>query len=199
MSIALALRESHQSYDDLDLKSEERFRENIRDLCGLFVTIVDSRIYLLHQTAKEFLVHDSLANHPKSTERDFKWKYSLRPQESHCILAEICIWHLLFREFETHPLNIDSILSHYVDSHIFLDYSAKNWTIHFHKSHIEADAMIQSLLRICDASSNRCMTWFRIYWTSTNTDFPENFTTLMIASYFGLRALAKYLLEVGGI
>jgi hypothetical protein len=28
------------------------------------------------------------------------------------------------------------------------------------------------------------MTWFRIYWTSTNTDFPENFTSLMIASYF---------------
>src|ERR1700722_6906704 len=194
MSVALALRENHQSYGDLDLRSEERFRESIRDLCGLFVTIIDLKIYLLHQTAKEFLVQNTLANDRKSLQSNFKWKYSLRPQESHHILAEICIWHLLFGEFETHPLNVNTSMPHYVDSHNFLDYSAKHWTVHFKKSCIEADAMIQSLLRICDASSNSCMTWFRIYWTSTHTDFPENFTTLMIASYFGLEAVVKRLL-----
>ena len=199
MSLALALRGNHQSYGDLDLKSDDRFRENIRDLCGLFVTIVNSRIYLLHQTAKEFLVQNSPVNHPKSAQRDFKWKYSLRPQESHRILAEICIWHLLFTEFETHPLNANRMLSHYVDSHIFLDYSAKHWTVHFHESDIKAKAVIQSLLRICDASSNRCLTWFRIYWTSTHTDFPTNLTTVMIASYFGLRAVVRFLLEMDGV
>src|SRR5277367_4201872 len=201
MSVALALRGNHHSYGDLDLdlKSEERFRENIRDLCGLFVTIIGSRIYLLHQTAKEFLVQNNLANHPKSVQRDFKWKYSLRPQESHRILAEICIWHLLFREFETHPLNANRMLSHYVDSHIFLDYSAKHWTVHFHESHVKVDGVIQSLLKICDAGSSRCLTWFRIYWISTYTDFPKNFTNLMIASYFGLGEVVKHLLQMDGI
>jgi ankyrin repeat protein/GPI inositol-deacylase-like protein len=193
MSVALALRENHQSYGDLDPKPEERFRENVRDLCGLFVTIIDLKIYLLHQTAKEFLVQNSLSNDHNSVQSKSIWKYSLKPQESHCILAKICIWHLLFREFETHPLNVNT------SSHIFLDYSAKHWTVHFNKSSIEADAVIQSLLRICDASSNSCMTWFRIYWTSTHTDFPENFTTIMIASYFGLEAVVKHLLKVGGI
>ncbi|KAN0067109.1 hypothetical protein V8E54_014756 [Elaphomyces granulatus] len=199
MSVALALRENHWSYGDLDLRSEERFRENVRDLCGLFVTIIDLKIYLLHQTAKEFLVQNSLANDPRSVQSHFRWKYSLRPQESHRILAEICIWHLLFGEFEAHPLNANTPLSHYVDGHVFLDYSAKHWTVHFKKSCIEADAVIQPLLRICDASSNSCMTWFRIYWMSTNTDFPETFTTLTIASYFGLEAVVKHLLGVGGI
>lgn len=199
MSLALTLRENHQSYSDIDLKSEERFRENVRDLCGLFVTIIDSRIYLLHQTAKEFLVQNNLANHPKSFQRDFKWKCSLRPQESHRILAEICIWHLLFTEFEAHPLNENGILSQYVDSHVFLNYSAKHWTVHFHESHFEGDAVIRSLLRICDASSNRCLTWLRVYWTSTHTDFPKKFTTLMIASYFGLRAVVKLLLKMDSI
>ncbi|KAN0069874.1 hypothetical protein V8E54_012180 [Elaphomyces granulatus] len=182
MDVALTLRENHRSYGDLDLRSEEHLK-----------------IYLLHQTAKEFLVQNSLANDPKSVQSNFKWKYSLRPQESHCTLAEICIWHLLFREFETHPLNVNTSMSHYVDNHVFLDYSAKHWTVHFNKSYTEADAVIQSLLRICDENSNSCMTWFRIYWTSTRTDFPENFTTLMIASYFGLEAVVKHLLEVGGI
>ena len=199
MDVALALRENHRSYGDLDLRSEERFRENIRDLCGLFVTIIDFKIYLLHQTAKEFLVQNSLANDPNSVQSSLKWKYSLRSQESHRILAEICIWHLLFGEFETHPLKVNTSKSHYVDRYVFLDYSAKHWTVHFNKSYIEADAVIQSLLRICDENSNSCMTWFRIYWTSTRTDFPENFTTLMIASYFGLEAVVKHLFEVGGV
>ena len=196
MNIALALRESQRSYGDLDLKSEERFRENVRDLCGLFVAIIDSRIYLLHQTAKEFLVQNSLANDPRS---DFKWKYSLVPQESHCVLADICIWHLLFTEFDTHPPGINKTLSHYVDSHVFLDYSAKHWTVHFNKSHIKADAVIKSLLTISGANSNRSLIWFRIYWASTHTDFPNNFTTLMIASYFGLRPVVKHLLKIGDI
>ena len=199
MSLALALRGNHQSYGDLDLKSEERFRENIRDLCGLFVTIIDSRIYLLHQTAKEFLVQNNLENHPKSVQRDLKWKNSLPPQESHRILLEICIWHLLFTEFEDHPLNVNEILSRYVDSHVFLDYSAKYWTVHFHESHVKVDGVIQSLLRICDAGSSRCLTWFRIYWMSTHTEFPENFTNLMIASYFGLGEVVELLLQMDGI
>ncbi|KAN0068134.1 Ankyrin repeat-containing domain protein [Elaphomyces granulatus] len=175
MSVALALRENHRSCGDFDPKLEERFREN------------------------EFLIQNSLANDHKSVQSNFKWKYSLRPQESHRILAEICIWHLLFGEFETHPLNVNTSMSSYVDSHVFLDYSSKHWTVHFNKSYIEADAVIQSLLRICDASSNSCMTWFRINWTSTHTYFPQNFTTLMIASYFGLEALVKHLLKTGGI
>ncbi|KAN0071934.1 ankyrin repeat-containing domain protein [Elaphomyces granulatus] len=199
MSVALAIRDNHRSYGDLDLRSEERFRENVRDLCGLFVTIMDLKIYLLHQTAKEFLVQNSLANGPKSVQSNFKWKYSLRPQESHRILAEICIWYLLFGEFETHPLHVNTSISHYVDSHVLLDYSAKHWTVHFHRSHIKPNRVIQSLMRICDASSNSCMTWFSIYWKNMHADFPKNFTPLMIASYFGLRAVVERLLESDGI
>jgi ankyrin repeat domain-containing protein 50 len=199
MSIALALRENHQSYGNLDLKSEDRFRENIRDLCGLFVTIRDTRMYLLHQTAKEFLVQNNLENHPKSIQTDLKWKNSLTPQESHRILLEICIWHLLFTEFEEHPFNVNETLFQYVDSHIFLDYSAKHWTVHFHESHVKVDGVVQSLLRICDTGSNCCLTWFRIYWMSTHADFPENFTNLMIASYFGLGKVVKLLLRMNGV
>ncbi|RKK27473.1 hypothetical protein BFJ66_g15428 [Fusarium oxysporum f. sp. cepae] len=56
MDLALALRQSHRSYRDVDDRPQERFGRYIRDLCGLFVTITDSKIYLLYQTAKEFLV-----------------------------------------------------------------------------------------------------------------------------------------------
>ncbi|KAE8316506.1 ankyrin repeat-containing domain protein [Aspergillus transmontanensis] len=56
MNLALTLSEKDQSYQDLELRSDDRIRENIRDLCGLFITVVEGKIYLLHQTAREFLI-----------------------------------------------------------------------------------------------------------------------------------------------
>jgi ankyrin repeat domain-containing protein 50 len=200
MALALAIRENHQSYSDLDLKPEAFFRESIRDICGLFVTIINSRVYLLHQTVKEFLVQNDHEIHAKTDYGDLKWKHSLRQRDSHRVLTEICIRHLLFSEFEDHSLDKDGTLSQYVGSYVFLDYSAKHWTTHLHKSDIEINnAATQSMLKLCDANSKRCLTWFRIYWTSTNTDFPEGFTTLMIASYFGLTTVVKLLLKLDSI
>ncbi|KAM6483960.1 ankyrin repeat-containing domain protein [Trichoderma sp. SZMC 28011] len=192
MNLALTLRNDHRAYSDLDLKSEERFREDVRDLCGLFIAVINSRIYLLHQTAKEFLVQDNPANISNPIHVIMKWKHSLRPQESHRVLAEICIWHLHFAEFEDKFL-----FPLYNDNHVFLDYSAKHWTTHVRESHIEVKNSInQSILELCDGTSNRCLTWLRIYWKSTNTDFPQNFTALMITSYFGLPTVMKLLLKL---
>ncbi|XP_044720024.1 ankyrin repeats (3 copies) domain-containing protein [Hirsutella rhossiliensis] len=149
MNLAITLQENHRSYDDFDLKSEARFREILRDTCGLFITIVDSKIYLLHHSAKEFLVLDDTMNSHIQTR--LNWKHALRPRTSHRILANICIWHLLFAEFKMHPLSGDVKLAQYVRDHIFLDYSAKHWAAHLRKvqkSMRDDDAMTQSILRI---------------------------------------------------
>ncbi|KAG7404322.1 Ankyrin repeat domain-containing protein 50 [Fusarium oxysporum f. sp. rapae] len=193
MDLALALRQRHRSYKDVDARPEERIGRYIRDLSGLFVIVADSKIYLFHQTAKEFLVPKDDPDPRGDQDNQLIWKSSLQPSESHRILCQICIWHLLFTEFETHPLdeNLDEKVSHYLRHHVFLDYSAKNWATHFRASGIQEDGVIESLRQICDASSRRCQTWFRIYWASIHTDFPQDFTTLMIASYFGLEQLVK--------
>ncbi|KXX83103.1 Ankyrin repeat domain-containing protein 50 [Madurella mycetomatis] len=196
MAVALALRQNHRSFKDLALKSDKRFREYVRDLCGLFVTIIDSKIYLLHQTAREFLVQDGP---PESHNSHLVWKSSLQARESHRILCEICVWYLLFIEFETPPLDENGILSQYLPEHVFLDYSAKNWAFHYRASDIEGGAIVDSLPTICDAKSKRCLTWFRIYWENTQTDFPQNFTTLMIASYFGVQQVVESLLKEGNV
>ncbi|RYP02732.1 hypothetical protein DL764_005662 [Monosporascus ibericus] len=192
MDLALTLRQNHKSYEGLGRKPDDRVGKYIRDLCGLFVNITDSKIYLLHQTAKEFLVQNDTVHSSEGIHKGLKWKHSLRPRESHRVLAEICIWHLLLAEFETHPLDESRPPSKYVKDHTFLDYSATNWAVHFRASDIEKDAVIEPLQRICDARSRRCLTWFRIYWASTHTAFPRDFTTLMIASYFGLEQIVKH-------
>ncbi|RSM01130.1 hypothetical protein CDV31_011494 [Fusarium ambrosium] len=154
MNLALNLGEYRRSYDDLDLRPGGPFNTYLRDICGLFVTIIDSRIYLLHQTAKEFLVRNETMNSPTGVRGDLEWKHSLPLRESHRILAEICIWHLLLADFEERPLDGNGSLSQYVKDHDFLAYSAKHWAAHLRELHIETqDGMADWILRICDASN----------------------------------------------
>jgi ankyrin repeat domain-containing protein 50 len=202
MDLVLNLRKNHRSYKDLNPKPEDRFREHVRDLCGLFVTIIGSRIYLLHQTAREFLVQGP-ANTKSDDKTRFKWKFSLQPRESHRVLSQVCIQHLLFSEFDDLPFtefhdlpfltfNHTPLLPKNLEDHIFLDYSAKNWPIHYRESNINDG---KSILKICNARSYRCRTWFWIYWRSKYRENPRNFTSLMIASYFRLAQAVKLLLK----
>ncbi|KAI1385774.1 uncharacterized protein F4822DRAFT_354436 [Hypoxylon trugodes] len=71
MAVVLDIRCDHRTYSHLELDDDERFCTRIRELCGLFVIIVDSKIYLLHQTAREFLVRilDHQAPNPATTNK----------------------------------------------------------------------------------------------------------------------------------
>ena len=56
MNIVLAIQESEKSEGDIDIELMKRFRNTVRNLCGLFISIEKERIYLIHQTAREFLI-----------------------------------------------------------------------------------------------------------------------------------------------
>ncbi|KAJ3570125.1 hypothetical protein NPX13_g5838 [Xylaria arbuscula] len=206
MNIALTIEERHKSYRDLTLKPEERFREHVRDACGLFVAIIGSRIYLLHQTAKEFLIQNTDNNIPVTKDTGLTWKSSLSKRDSHCVLAKICIWHILFTVFEKDELNDLEEVSDYVHRYNFLSYSAMYWTHHFRESAVSNPVAIESLLRICTATSDYCPTWFKVYWATTRNELPWRFSALMISCFFGIhhavRALLKrsshYIYEVDG-
>jgi hypothetical protein len=77
MALALAIQTNHRSYNDLELKPDDRFRKIVRELCGLFVTVLDWKIYLLHQTAKEFLVQKATDPPNPPTGSHIQWKFSL--------------------------------------------------------------------------------------------------------------------------
>ncbi|KAI0479955.1 hypothetical protein F4859DRAFT_454711 [Xylaria cf. heliscus] len=198
MALALAIKESHRSYTDLRLEPESRFRQTVRELCGLFVTIIDSKIYLLHQTAREFLVQQESADTTQvlSLQTDsLKWKFSLRPVESHRIIAEICIWHLLFDEFKSSsPIATDDI-TRYTENCVFVDYSAKHWADHCVKARIRSDDPMQYLmLYLLDTERN--MNWISIYaYCNGATRSFTSYNALIWASYFGLEGTAKLLLE----
>lgn len=170
MSLALCHRENATPHGDITIEPTDRFRRTLRDLCGLFVIIVDSKVYLLHQTAREFLLEKQQGDH------QLQWGGSFRLQESNYILATICVQYLH---------NVISDLPN-DESHGLIDYAAQNWAPHFREASDRIDEILERpALQLCDPTSQLCITWAKRYQATTVADFPEEPTALILASFLG--------------
>ncbi|KAH7114778.1 ankyrin repeat-containing domain protein [Dactylonectria estremocensis] len=178
-----------------DLEDEEDFKMRLRSWCGLFVSIHHGKIYFFHQTAREFLLADLIS--PITVLLELCWHRSITTHHAHTVLAELCVLYLNFFNSDVSlPTDANGEAGHSVDSHVFLDYSAKTWGAHFREAGIIDDAaIIPSALRICDPDSNSYSVWFRIYWKTIRMRTTEHFMDLMLASYFGHRVVVQLLLE----
>jgi len=93
INIALGVQPHTKSLKDLQPYRLRSLETSVKDICGLFVKVIDSKVYLIHQTAKEFLMKPSATN---PTIENSMWKQSLCPIESNLTLAQSCIYYLLF-------------------------------------------------------------------------------------------------------
>ncbi|KAF3942014.1 hypothetical protein ABW19_dt0208144 [Dactylella cylindrospora] len=191
MKIALAVSESTKSYDDLDLESDDLFRTRIRNACGLFVTIVDRKLYLIHETAREFLVREDADKLPEDPQ---KWRGSIALTDAHLTLAEACLSYLMFDDFERSPLPFASAATReplyhflqgyydvddmpldtfeaeynaavecYIREHAFLEYASESWYRHVAESEAYTISHILTVISaLMDGTSERALTWFRI-------------------------------------
>lgn len=98
--MALAIQSTSQSYKDLDIGPEHRFKDRVTNACGLFIKVIKSRALLMHQTARKFLLQDDAVDLP-STER---WMHSLVLGESCREVATACVTYLMFDVFETEQI-----------------------------------------------------------------------------------------------
>ena len=207
MNTAMTIAATCSSYGDLDLVPEERYKVIIRNLCGLFVTIIDSRIYLIHQTAREFLLSNS---NPVEVLREHNfvgvWKHSSTVPSSNLVLAWICIWYLLFSVFEVEhlkpPLGLGgrrirsgvpskNEIVDYTSTHPFLSYAANYWALHFREALDDTNnELLQSAaFKLCDTQSPRFSNWFPIYWTMSKEYepfYPHDLDNLMLALLDGI-------------
>ncbi|PVI07543.1 hypothetical protein DM02DRAFT_467123, partial [Periconia macrospinosa] len=103
----------------------DRLKDKIRRLCGLFVFFNESRIYLIHQTAKEYLVGDSIA-------RNSHWKHCFSRTELERSLAHICVNYLSSTDFGEREANETKkeYVSRSLMDHALLDYTGNCWISH---------------------------------------------------------------------
>lgn len=201
MNIALNLNEKCKSYEDLDLEPTGPFKIRIRALCGFFIQVVDSKIYLIHRTAKEFLISSKPEGKVNHNSSPTSWKNSLDVDKSNLIIAKICISYLRFSLYENRfqeLLQDDSresssrawdYLKQCIKQHALLDYAASYWATHFQQAESFRGAIIESALRIFDTDSISPPLWFHIFDIGAGHDGSlRNHTNLMMASFLGCPA-----------
>ncbi|KUL82102.1 hypothetical protein ZTR_10071 [Talaromyces verruculosus] len=197
MNIAVNIDDTVKSFKDLDLEEEKDFMLRLRSWCGLFISVYHDKIYFLHQTAREFLLLTDM-----SLPETFRWHHSITSHYAHNILAQVTVFYLNFYNFDirvqANTANPSQKASHCTNKNLFLDYSSKNWALHFREGRINNDDMIVPYAsNICDPNSKAYSTWSRC-WKRSRGIIPMNGTGLMTASYFGLDAIVILFLR-GGI
>jgi hypothetical protein len=201
MNVVFAIKSSDKSKEDLGL--EPSIGDTIRHLCGLFVRVIDSKIYLVHQTAREFLINDSTAAFPRTG----LWRHSLDAVDSNVILAERCIWYLLFSDFgnlpfislDDYPLASNSQtlrhdINQYTEEHCFLDYAATRWCGHYQKARTKDETISELATDVCDARSKRYFIWSSACSKRLITETPID---LMMRPRLGLDGLVEQGLQDG--
>lgn len=188
MRIALAIENQHRCYSDLDFEHEARFESWVRNLCGLFIVVADQKIYLIHQTARDFL----LAKHEVHTGQ---WKHSFRPGVSDLALANICITYLMFTDFNGAT---EQKVTSAAAAHGFFDYAASSWATHFRAAqNIAGNETVQLVEELCQPGTQRFQLWFHAYWNMTYPyeQCPDSFTQMMLACYFGHDSVVRKWLD----
>ena len=183
------------SYADFDLQPIKPFEQKIKNICGLFLSIIDGRVHLLHFTAKEFLILHDGADRPRYSDshQPELWRHSLEPAQSHLILTKICLAYFLLRGLDTkagfrHPSNDEPFL--------VSTYAAANWPVCFRQAKVSKQiSLIQPALDVCN--SNRFRKWFSVYLNAYKnlTGWSHRATQLILGSFFGLEAVIEYLLD----
>lgn len=144
MDFALSIRPDHKTCEEVEVMGG-RFEIYIRDLCGLFVSIVDSKVYFLHQTAKEFLVQNSATVTSSSS-----WKHTLGIEDAHKTMFQICSSTML--ALENHPREPDQpnyrLKEVYREKCALFDYSVDHFNTHYKSSAEEQYSVLDALLNI---------------------------------------------------
>ena len=198
VALGLATEEGCTSYTDLDLEPDSSFKTSLKNVCGLFVAVHDSKVYLIHQTAREFLL--SQPGKAKKTSAD--WQYSLDLYEANFTLAQICVTLLAFDEFQA---TMPGRVFHWwkrkrefpeVKRYKFLSYSASQWVEHYRliQDHSQV-GLIERVLELCDTQSARFRTWYPLYCylNSLNEWYGES--NLTLAAVLGLHQIVLLLLD----
>ncbi|KAI4139929.1 MAG: hypothetical protein L6R39_006038 [Caloplaca ligustica] len=136
MDVALKVSEHTSSYADLELEGSSRLQDILPTRCGLMISVVHSKVYFIHQTVKEFLLNVNGVKPPAGR----IWQQSLGLEESHDVLAEVCLRCLEFSEIRLDLLNLGNALvpeykrfvapGGYCKSYDLLSYTAIYWADH---------------------------------------------------------------------
>lgn len=178
MAAAMTIERNHTSYSQLDIGPQDKLTAWVRDLCGLFVSILGDKIYLLHQTAAEFLVDkvkdgESRKNPVEESNARSEWKGSFSPGSSNFILGSACAQILLFTDVvddvvkppgTSFLITLES-LDLLDKKYPFLTYSVDHWAAHLRDASSTKGLQLSDMLQLCSGSESACLVQVPSWWT----------------------------------
>ncbi|KAJ5494606.1 hypothetical protein N7463_010693 [Penicillium fimorum] len=180
IGVALAITEETQCYEDLELQRGEQLAIAVQNIRGPFIQIVDGSVFLIHQSAKDFLV--SLSDEVSPIQ--CSWKYSISVSESAFLLTSICIRFLYLKELGKKKAPPIRDAQNLAFSYDFLEYSANNWAVHFRQMTIQCrQELLPLAIDLCSVETDRYMDWEVALRGIPRSVHPSS---LHIASYLGL-------------
>ena len=203
LNIALPLRlgdpRSHHNFVDEELEPDDQFKTTIRNWCGLFLTVVDNLVYLLHQTAREFLIAKQSDNVNAST----GWKNSIQLWKAEILMTHKCVAYLMFNELND-PSTAFSEPKELQVRFGFLEYAARSWYHHFREIQAlwaleGAGNLFPAVYKLYDVQSRRFQNWSSICNDRSSSGQPRISISqpLMVATDVGHHVSIRALSQAG--
>lgn len=211
LNIALNAGPGLRSLNDLNSALKYPCENYLKSLCGHFIRIIRSEVYLVHQTAREFLLQETQeTNHPplhSTSNAKCTWQHTISMVESQRVLLVSCMSYiLLLGGWETIQSNVSrpkgtntrKLFQESCENHPFLNYASTQWPTHFREAvKMMEDGLVNDAQRLCDPSFAGCEMWLsgHSFYTAYFFNLPVQEVQLRVSIFFGLEILARSILS----
>ena len=204
LNVAFGVWHDCTSYSTLDLEPGDSFISTLKQICGHFVIVHEYRVYLIHQTAREFLI--GLENSQLGSAPSKVWQHSIVVEEAEATLAHTCMSVLCFEDFlEKPPYSgvaydfIDKYKKYYrqwFSNHPFLVYCSEFWISHYRNSaEMARSGMLGKVRHLCNLESMSYLNWVSL--SEEARDAETCSSMLEVSSLLGIDSLViEYLEEI---
>ncbi|KAJ5410107.1 uncharacterized protein N7487_004466 [Penicillium crustosum] len=186
MAMALGIANSPQSRTATKAGIDSSvIGEKLRYYCDLFVFINSGKIFLIHQTAREFLISES---NPNNKDLVYSWRLSDAERQ----MAQICSQYLLMGDLVCDDSRLCS------NTRDFLSYSAVHWPYHVSQMNLASDPeALDRVHRLYDTGGKPFSLWFPVFWKATmpHKNVPT-MGALHLAAFNGHEQEVEFLLRV---
>ncbi|KAJ5471099.1 hypothetical protein N7530_008456 [Penicillium desertorum] len=184
IALTIALnKDGFNSYDSLeaDLWPQDDFKCVVKNICGLFINVYDSKLFFIHQTAREFLA---------DPDQSGKWKGQLSMTQSHKGMALLCLSYLSYLGGQGSAAEVRARFP-------LAQYSAEYWMDHSRPTETESE-ILDSVLKFFLQQTQAYADWWKLFDPDIPWDQDRDYEMgppLYYASLLGLQRTAQLLLD----
>ncbi|KAL7794022.1 hypothetical protein V8C43DRAFT_314972 [Trichoderma afarasin] len=146
---SLAIQETSKSQESIEEYRVWLTEKSVTSAVGAFLEVADGKVYLIHQSAKDFLLKSKLL-------AEAEFCKGLHPN---LYLAKICMTYLCFADFAgTGPCGDSTLLEKRHRQYPFFHYAARNWHRHI-SADDDIDIFARDIYQLTEIGSPGLLAW----------------------------------------